>query len=59
MPEGKKKSAIGRSEVSFLFAIVLGLALGIMIKKIRVGILLGMALGFFIIITGWLKSTRK
>ena len=34
MPGENKKPAIGRSEVSFLFAIVLGLAVGIMIKKL-------------------------
>jgi hypothetical protein len=59
MPGENKKPAIGRSEVSFLFAIVLGLALGIMIKRIRVGILIGMTLGIFIVVTGWLRSTRK
>jgi len=42
-----------------IFAIVLGLALGIAIKKIRIGILLGLALGIVIVFTGWLRSVRK
>lgn len=58
MPE-EKKGSIGRGEMSFLFAIVLGLALGIMIKKIRIGILIGLVLGIVIVLTGWLRSTRK
>lgn len=45
--------------MAFLFAIVLGLALGIMIKKIRIGILIGLVLGFMIVLTGWLRTTRK
>jgi hypothetical protein len=54
-----KKPDVRRAEMSFLFAIALGLAVGIMIKKIRVGILIGLVLGFTIILTGWLRSTRK
>ena len=48
-----------RGEVAFIFAIVIGLALGIMIKRIKVGILIGMVLGFLIILTGWLRTKRK
>jgi hypothetical protein len=54
-----KNSGVGRSELSFIFAIVLGLALGTMIKKIRIGILIGLILGIIIVVTGWLRSTRK
>lgn len=55
----QKNSGVGRSELSFIFAIVLGLALGTMIKKIRIGILIGLILGIIIVVTGWLRSTRK
>ena len=55
----QKNSVVGRSELSFIFAIVLGLALGTMIKKIRIGILIGLILGIIIVVTGWLRSTRK
>ena len=54
-----KKASAGRAEVSFLFAIAIGLALGFMIKRIKVGILIGIVLGFTIVLTGWLRSTRK
>lgn len=54
-----EKNKVRRSEMSFIFAIVLGLALGIMIKRIRVGLLIGLGLGLFIVVTGWLRSTRK
>jgi len=55
----ERKPDVRRGEMSFIFAIVLGLALGIMIKKIRVGILIGVVLGLFIVVTGWLRTTRK
>jgi len=48
-----------RAELSFIFAIVLGLAIGLLIKKIRIGMLIGLALGVFIVATGWLRATRK
>jgi hypothetical protein len=54
-----KKPDTRRAEMSFLFAIVMGLVLGVMIKKIRVGILIGLVLGFIIVLTGWMRSTRK
>jgi len=55
----ERKPDVRRGEASFIFAIVLGLALGIMIKRVRVGILIGIVLGLFIVITGWLRTTRK
>lgn len=54
-----KQPSVRRGEMAFIFAIVLGLALGIMIKKIRIGILIGLVLGILIILTGWLRTTRK
>ena len=48
-----------RAEVSFIFAIILGLALGLLIKKIRVGMLIGLVLGVVIVMSGWLRSTRN
>lgn len=55
----KNKPDIRRGEMSFIFAIVLGLALGLAIKKIRIGILIGLVLGIIIVFTGWLRSVRK
>ena len=48
-----------RSEMAFLFAIVLGLMLGIFIKKIRIGLLLGLVLGGLIVFTGWLRTNKR
>ncbi len=55
----QQKPDVRRGEMAFIFAIVLGLALGIVIKKIRIGILIGLVLGIMIVLTGWLRSTRK
>jgi hypothetical protein len=57
MPERKPDTK--RGEAAFIFAIVLGLALGIMIKKIRIGLLIGLVMGILIVFTGWLRTTRK
>ena len=56
---GQQKPDVKRGEMAFIFAIVLGLAVGIMIKKVRIGILIGLVLGIMIVLTGWLRSTRK
>lgn len=55
----ERKPDTRRGEMAFIFAIVLGLALGIMIKKIRIGLLIGLVLGILIVMTGWLRTTRK
>jgi hypothetical protein len=54
-----KKTDTKRGEVAFIFAIILGLVLGTAIKKIRIGIMIGLVLGILIVVTGWLRSTRK
>ncbi len=48
-----------RGDIAFIFAIILGLVLGIAIKKIRIGLLLGLGLGIFIVFTGWMRSNKK
>ncbi len=55
----ERKPSIGRGEMAFIFAIVLGLAVGILIKRVKVGILIGIVLGFFIVLTGWMQTKRK
>lgn len=52
-------SSKSRSEISFIVAIVLGLLLGFMIKRVRLGIMLGLFIGGLIVFTGWLRTTRK
>ena len=55
----EKKPDQRRGDMAFIFAIILGLALGIAIKKIRVGIILGIALGIFVVFTGWMRSKKQ
>ena len=45
--------------MAFYVAIVGGLLLGILIKKVRVGLLLGLVLAALIVFTGWLKTKRS
>ncbi|MEO6611751.1 MAG: hypothetical protein ABIT05_02420 [Chitinophagaceae bacterium] len=55
----ERKPDTRRGEMAFIFAIIIGLALGIMIKRVRIGILIGLVLGSLIVATGWLRTTRK
>ena len=54
-----KKSQARRGEAAFIFAIVLGLVLGIAIKRVRLGILLGVILGGAIVFLGWLRAQKR
>jgi hypothetical protein len=58
MPSVRKPDQ-NRGDAAFIFAIILGLALGIAIKKIKVGIIIGIALGIFVVFTGWMRSNKK
>ena len=53
------KPSVKRGEMAFIFAIILGLVLGILIKKVRIGILICLILGIVILMTGWLRTNRK
>ena len=55
----QKKPDSKRSDIGFIVAIIIGLAVGILIKKVRIGIILGLVIGTAIVFTGWLRSTRK
>jgi hypothetical protein len=55
----QQKPDVRRGEIAFIFAIILGLAVGILIKKVRIGILIGLVLGIIIVLTGWLRTKRK
>ncbi len=55
----ERKPDVRRGEMSFIFAILIGLAVGILIKKVRIGILIGLVLGIVIVLTGWLRTKRK
>jgi hypothetical protein len=55
----EREPSLRRGEMAFIFAIIIGLVLGVMIKRVKVGILIGIALGLFIVVTGWLRTTRR
>ena len=55
----EQKPDARRGEMAFLVAIVLGVLLGVFIKRIRVGLMIGIALGLLIVFTGLLRSTRR
>jgi F0F1-type ATP synthase assembly protein I len=55
----ERKPSIRRGEMAFIFAIVLGLLVGIFIKRIRIGLLIGVVLGLIIVGLGVSRSTRK
>ena len=55
----EKKPDVRRGEIAFVFAILLGLAIGIMVRRVRIGIIIGLILGLMIVLTGWLRTTRK
>jgi len=48
-----------RSDTAFYVAIVGGLLLGILIKKVRVGLIIGLGLAALIVFTGWIKTKRS
>jgi hypothetical protein len=55
----QRKPDLRRGEIAFIFAIVLGLLLGIFIRRIRIGLIIGVALGLIIVLSGTLRSPRK
>lgn len=59
MDSDKSRESSTRSDIAFYAAIIGGLILGILIKKIRVGVLIGLALAAMIIFTGWVKTKRN
>ncbi|MEO8405610.1 MAG: hypothetical protein ABI480_13475 [Chitinophagaceae bacterium] len=55
----ERKPDTKRGEVAFIFAIVLGLLLGVFIKRIRIGLMIGLVLGVLIVMGNMLRSARK
>ncbi|HMR92333.1 MAG TPA: hypothetical protein PKC69_08460 [Chitinophagaceae bacterium] len=58
MTNKAQKPNIRRGEMAFIFAIILGLALGLLIKRVRLGILLGVIIGGAIVFLGWMRGRR-
>ncbi|MFN8291232.1 MAG: hypothetical protein U0U70_13325 [Chitinophagaceae bacterium] len=40
----EKKTGLRKDEVAYLFAIILGLAIGILVRRVRVGLMIGVVL---------------
>ena len=55
----EKKQGIRRGEWAFIFAIIIGLVLGILIKKIKYGLFFGFIIGSLMLLGSWLRITRK
>ena len=55
----QNKPSARRGEAAFIFAIVLGLALGILIKRVRLGIILGLIIGGAIVFLGWTRVNKN
>jgi len=55
----EKKPDTTRGELAFYVAIVLGIALGLFIKRIRIGLVIGLILGLLIVFSGLLRNNRR
>ena len=53
------KKGIRRGEMAFIIAIIIGLALGILIKRVRLGLLLGLVVGSMIVFLGWISIKKR
>jgi hypothetical protein len=54
-----RKPDTARGELAFYVAIVLGIALGLFIKRIRIGLVIGLILGLLIVFSGLLRNNRR
>jgi Kef-type K+ transport system membrane component KefB len=54
-----KKSKASRLEASIMVAMVLALILGIAIKRVRLGIVLGLIIAGVIVLLSWIKSQKR
>ncbi|MBU6307791.1 MAG: hypothetical protein EBT80_05740 [Chitinophagales bacterium] len=59
MESNNSRQTRTRSDMAFYVAIVGGLLLGILIKKVRVGLIIGLGLAALIVFTGWIKTKRS
>lgn len=55
----KKKKDFANSEWSFMLAIVFGLILGVLIKRIKLGLIIGVVLGTMLVAGSWLRLFRR
>lgn len=53
----QRKTASGRRNIGFSVAILLGLAIGFFIKRVHVGLIIGLALG--LLASGLMAANRR
>lgn len=58
MSKQKEIFGLRSGEIAFMIAIALGLVIGILIKRIRIGIFLAVILCLLIVLSGWFRFTR-
>lgn len=59
MAFNSEKEKQRRADMAFYVAIIGGLVLGLLIKRVRVGLLLGLAVAGLIVFAGWAKTRRR
>lgn len=55
----EKKTGLRKGEVAYIFAIVLGLVIGILIKRVKVGLMIGLVLCVLMGLSTIVRFTRK
>jgi len=55
----EKKTGIRRGEWAFIIAIIMGLVIGILIRRIKYGLFFGFILGGLFLLASWTRFTRK
>ena len=55
----EKGAGIRRGEMAFIVAIIIGLVLGVLIKRVRLGLLLGVVIGGSIAFLGWVNIKNR
>jgi len=55
----QKKPSLRRGEMAMIFAIILGSVLRILIKRVQLGIILGLIIGGAIVFLGWTRVNKK
>ncbi len=53
------KKGITKNEIAYGLAMILGLVIGFLIKRIRIGLIIGVVLSLLIGLSGWFRLTRK
>jgi len=55
----EQKKGITRNEIAYVLAIILGLVIGVLIKRIKIGIMIGLVLCVLIGLSTIMRFTRN